>query len=454
MPNRVGGRLTAAVGVAAVLLAALVVPVRPAAAGRADDAADRRVPSAAPALPEGLPVAASIVVDADTGEIILGDAFHEARPPASTSKLMTALVATERLAPGRNVTVSARAAAVEPNKIGFSEGSRWPLPQMLAALLMVSANDAAYAIGEAAGGGSLEGFARTASETAARLGMTDSTFADPSGLDTPGSFRGGPRMSAYDLAIAARNVLTVPALARWVGMHSYEFTDPDGDPHSFTNTNKLLPGGAAEYPGAIGLKTGFTNRAQHTLVAAATRDGRTLIVVLLGAITSGWQEATALLDAGFATRPVAGAPKLPEPTVSPYAVRLAQRSGFAALGGATAGPTTTVTSPVPTSFELSSPPSEVRVTRVRAGDGNGPPVLQILLIVVLLLLAAAFVLRRRAVKRQRAARLAARRRRDAAMRSGGLPVVDGRYRPGSRNGPPLDSTVRVRRLGLDDTDDR
>ena len=87
---------------------------------------------------------------------------------------------------------------------------------------------------------------------------------------------------------------------------------------------------AAEYAGADGMKTGFTNRAQHTLVASATRDGRTLIAVLLGAITSGWQEASALLDAGFRTRPAAGAPTLPEPAISPYAVRAARRSGFVA----------------------------------------------------------------------------------------------------------------------------
>ena len=414
-------------------------------------ATESRVPSAAPALPEGLPVAASIVVDADTGEILLGDEFHEARRPASTSKLMTALVAIERLAPGSTVPVSARAAAVEPNKIGFSEGDRWPLDEMLASMLMVSANDAAYALGEAAGGGSLEGFARVANRTATRLGMADSTFADPSGLDTPGSFRGGPLMSAYDLAVAARNVLSVPALARWVGTRTFEFEDPEGVTHWFTNTNRLLPGGTYEYDGAIGMKTGFTNRAQHTLVAAARRGDRTLIAVVLGAITSGWQEASALLDAGFATRPSANAPEIPEPAVSPYGRRAARRAGFVALSGAPVTTTTRVTSPVPTSFELSSPPSSVvRTTTVRASERSGPPVLALLAGVLLVALSVVFVLRRRAVRRQREARMAARRRRTAAMRSGGLPVVDGRYRSRPDAAPPLDSSVRVRRLDLDD----
>ena len=223
------GRLLSAVCAAAVILgsglgAAVGADRALAAPGRTTASATAGVPSAAPFLPEGLPVAASIVVDADTGRVLLGDAFHEPRHPASTAKLMTALVAAERLPPDTPVRVSATAAAVEPNKIGMPAGSAWPLPEMLAALMMVSANDAAYALAEASGG-SLAGFATIAQETAKRLGMDDSTFADPAGLDTAGSFRGGPLMSAYDLAIAARNVLATPSVAEWGARHIYDFTD-------------------------------------------------------------------------------------------------------------------------------------------------------------------------------------------------------------------------------------
>src|SRR5262249_61834530 len=103
------------------------------------------------------------------------------------------------------------------------------------------------------------GFAPILNSTAKRLGLKDSTLNDPAGLDTAPSYQGGPMMSAYDLAIAARDALSVPAIAKWAATPTYEFTDPQGVHHNFKNHNGILPGFGYAYPGATRLQTGFTN---------------------------------------------------------------------------------------------------------------------------------------------------------------------------------------------------
>jgi D-alanyl-D-alanine carboxypeptidase (penicillin-binding protein 5/6) len=160
--------------------------------------------------------------------------------------------------------------------------------------MMVSANDAAYALAEAASG-SVDAFANDMNAAATRYGMVDSHFADPAGFDGVEGYNGGSRISAYDLAIAARNFLAVPDLAAIVGLREYRFDGPDG-PHVLYNHNKLL----ARYAGATGLKTGYTSLAGSTFVGTATRDGRTMIAVVLNT-TNMYGIAGALLDKGFAT---------------------------------------------------------------------------------------------------------------------------------------------------------
>ena len=390
---------------------------------------------------------ADIVVDAGNGCVLMGTNTHTAMHPASTAKIMTALVGVERLAPNANVVTDARAAAVEANKIGLKANSSWPLDQSLAALMMVSANDAAYSIANTVGHGSLDAFAADLNSTAKRLGMRDSTFGDPAGLDDGTSYKGGPFTSAYDLAIAARNALTVPAIAKWAALHEYQFVDNGGTHHDLTNHNRMLPAALYAYPGAIGFKTGYTSQAQHSLVAAATRNGRTLIAVILGGPDAGYTTAAGLLDAGFAQPNCAkGAAKLPPVAVSLYGRRAEDRASFAALG---------------------TPPPRTNVGRLRDDHGAGidsgwrdraprgrsdrgdhrrsAPRQRAVLDAQLrdrpaVARRVAFVLRRRAVKRQRARRIAQRRLRAAKMRSGGLTVVDGRYRAGSRVGAPSSPT--------------
>ncbi len=249
------------------------------------------------APPPGLPYPAKawILVDADTGKVL--DAFneHEALPPASTQKIMTALVASEKLPRDATFTVGNTAAAQAAMRIGMGAGQQWPLDAALHSLMMVSANDAAYALAEAVSG-SVDAFAADMNAAAARYGMVDSRFADPAGFDGAEGFNGGSRVSAYDLAIAARNFLAVPELTAIVALREYRFDGPDGLPHVLYNHNKLL----ARYPGATGLKTGYTSLAGSTFVGTATRDGRRMIAVVLNT-TNMYGISAALLDKGFAT---------------------------------------------------------------------------------------------------------------------------------------------------------
>src|SRR5438132_5917068 len=332
--------------------------------------------------PGAHPAKAWILVDADTGKVL--DAFdeHEALPPASTTKLMTALVATEKLAKEATFTVGADAAAQPAMRIGMAAGERWTFDAALHSLMMVSANDAAYALAEAASG-SLGAFANDMTAAAVRFGMVDSRFADPAGFDDASAFGGGSRVSAYDLAIAARNVLAVPGLAALAGTTKYRFDGPDGHPHVLYNHDKLL----GRYPGATGLKTGYTALAGHTFVGTATRDGRTMISVVLNADHT-YGIASALMDKGFATP--ADAPGLGEP-LAPVRVQ-----PFRAPLAATLVPGKAVAEHRP----------------VKSGGASGG--LTVLVFAVGSSAGAGVALRRRAERRRRAR--AARRRRLAELR--------------------------------------
>ena len=339
-------------------------------------------PAGAQAPPPGAayPAKAWVLVDADTGKVL--DAFdeHEALPPASTTKLMTALVATEKLAPDASLTVGADAAAQPAMRIGMVAGERWSLDAAFHSLMLVSANDAAYALAEAASG-NLSTFADDMTAAAARYGMVDSHFADPAGFDDASAFGGGSRVSAFDLAIAARNVLAVPELTAMAATPKYRFDGPDGKSHVLYNHNKLL----ARYTGATGLKTGYTSMAGHTFVGTATRGGRTMIAVVLNADDT-YGIASTLMDKGFATP--ADAPGLGA-VLPPVGVQ-----AFRAPAAATAG---------------AQPVAQQRPVR-----NGGASVLTVLFLVLGATAGAGMALRRRAERRRRAR--AERRRRLAELR--------------------------------------
>ena len=294
------GRMRLLPVLVAACWAALSVPAAPA--------------TAAQLVPPLIAAKAFILVDADSGRVLDALNEHEALPPASTQKLMTALVATEKLSRDATFTVGVTPTAQQALRIGMNHGEVWSFGPAMHALLMISANDAAYALAEAASG-SLANFAADMNVAAARYGMKDSVFNDPAGFDDAASYNGGSRVSAYDLAIAARNVLAVPELVDITALPEYRFTGPTGQEHRLLNHNRLLQ----RYPGAIGLKTGYTRQAGHTFVGAATRDGRTMIAVVLHA-DDFYGVAAGLLDRGFATPTDANGTgdRLPEPRVKPY----------------------------------------------------------------------------------------------------------------------------------------
>ncbi|MCZ7527105.1 MAG: serine hydrolase [Acidimicrobiia bacterium] len=295
-------------GVALVALLALLVAAVAALAPSPAGAGARAAVRPSQSVP---PPKAWVLADADTGTVLAASNEHEALPPASLVKVMTALTVLDAVSLDSTVTVSELAAAQPAMRIGMEAGDEWPLVDALASLLMVSANDAAYALAEAASG-DLEGFAEDMDALGERLGLRDSTFADPAGLDDTQSFGGGSRMSAWDLAVVARNALVVPEISFTAALVEHELVGPDGVPHTLRNHNSLLQ----QYEGANGLKTGYTEKAGRCLLATAHRDGRTLVAVVLGYYDyNGF--ASWLFDQGFARPrddPGTG-DRLPEPAM-------------------------------------------------------------------------------------------------------------------------------------------
>jgi len=251
-----------------------------------------RAQSAPPPPP---PPKAWIVVDADTGAVV--DASNERVPlrAASVIKLLTALIAVEQLPPEASVPVSAVTEGMPATKINMKAGQTWELRDTLYSLLIVSANDAAVALAERVSG-SRAGFAATMAAAGRRLGLQDApVLHDPAGLDAePFAFDGGNLISARDLAVIARAALAQPEIREIVARDTYSFHGGDGIDHRIRNHNLLLK----TYPGATGMKTGYTVDAGHTLIGSATRDGRTMISVVLGAVDAPRSSAE-LLDKGF-----------------------------------------------------------------------------------------------------------------------------------------------------------
>lgn len=251
-------------------------------------------PPARVAVPEAR---SYILVDADTGRVIAGYHEHLRLPPASLTKVLTALIAVGYLRPGTGIAGTAVSEAAYPNLANMEPGVAWPLDEVLQALLVYSANDSAYAIAQKVGG-SLAGFETDMARAAAQLGMTDHPrFTDPSGLDGSLGFGAGNLVSARDLAIAGRALLHVPELAAIVREHMAVFVDPLGTPHALPSMNSVF---LNSYPGAIGIKTGFTDLAGSCIMAAARRHGRTMLAVVMNGYNPQ-QTAMDLLDEGFAT---------------------------------------------------------------------------------------------------------------------------------------------------------
>ena len=230
----------------------------------------------------------AILVDPANGAVLWGRRSRTPAPPASLTKMLTALAVRASLDLDE-VTVASRTAARQPaRRLAMRRGQKLTVDQALKALMIVSANDVAVMLAETAGG-SVARFSRAMDAESARLGLRASSWRNPSGLDARGH-----RSTAFDLAILARAVLQDRWLARVARMRRAAFTTPSGRRHTLTARSRFLLG----YRGAIGVKTGFTDDAGHCLAAAATRGGRTLIAVVLHSPDNAG-DAGRMLDWGF-----------------------------------------------------------------------------------------------------------------------------------------------------------
>ncbi len=231
----------------------------------------------------------AVLIDANTGQILLSHNAHEALPMASTTKVMTALMALEYGGLDEVVTVGRNAYGVPGTSIYLGLGEKITLGDLLYGLMLASGNDAAVAIAEHIGGDA-QHFCQMMTMRAQELGCADTVFVNPNGLPAKGH-----HTTAHDLALIAREAMahdlfrqivsTQRASIPWEG-RSY--------PRILNNKNKLL----STYDGATGIKTGYTKAAGRCLVFGAKRDGLEVIGVVLNC--GDWfNEATRLMDAGF-----------------------------------------------------------------------------------------------------------------------------------------------------------
>lgn len=237
---------------------------------------------------------AAILMDARTGQVLYQHNGQVKNYPASTTKLLTALVALEHGNLDQVIEVSARAAEQpwDSSSCHLAAGERQSLRHLLHGLLIVSGNDCADAIAEGLTGGKPELFITWMNETAAKLGAKQSHFANPTGLHEREHYS-----TAYDLALIARAAMANPTLQAMANTRQFSWPGKSERNGIYYHGNALL----FTYDGAIGGKTGYTEEAGFTLVTAAERNGMRLISVVLGEPSRSVQnaDAAALLDYGF-----------------------------------------------------------------------------------------------------------------------------------------------------------
>ncbi|BBZ38464.1 D-alanyl-D-alanine carboxypeptidase family protein [Mycobacterium conspicuum] len=276
----------------AVLLAAAFLPVAPIA--RADVEVQ---PAGSMPIPDG-PAQTWIVADMDSGQILAARDPDVIHPPASTIKVLLALVALDELNPNSTVVADVADTEVECNCVGIKPFRSYTARQLLDGLLLVSGNDAANTLAQMLGGPNAAVAKMNAK--AASLGATNTHASTPSGLDGPG---GPGATTAHDLAVIFRAAMGNPMFAQITAEPSATFPTDHGD-EPIVNQDELLQ----RYPGALGGKTGYTDAARKTFVGAAARGGRRLVIAMMyGLVKPGgptyWDQAASLFDWGFALPP-------------------------------------------------------------------------------------------------------------------------------------------------------
>lgn len=228
--------------------------------------------------------ASAVLMDAESGVVLYEHNAHTPMLIASTTKIMTALTALRHYDLGEVVTVSREAALTEGSSMYLKEGEQLTVEELLYGLLLASGNDASEALARHCG--DRERFVGWMNEIAGEIGMNDSFFENPSGLDGVNH-----KASAYDMAKLAACAMEDPTFARIVSTRSMTVGE-----RTLSNHNKLL----WQLDGCVGLKTGYTKAAGRTLVSAVERDGRMLIAVTL-CDGNDWADHKALHEYGFST---------------------------------------------------------------------------------------------------------------------------------------------------------
>ena len=225
-------------------------------------------------IPPTVNATGAVLMDAETGRVLWGKNENTPLAMASTTKIMTAILVLESGRTNETVTVSTKASNAPKVKMFLSPGEKIALGDLALALMLESSNDAAVAIAEHLSGTVVD-FCNEMTAKAHEIGAVNTIFETPNGLDA-----GNHQSTPYDLAIITKYALEVPGFIELTNTKHANFKS-DKRGYSMTNKNRLLH----EYPGANGVKTGFTNKAGHCFVGAAKRDGMQLISVVLA---SGW----------------------------------------------------------------------------------------------------------------------------------------------------------------------
>jgi len=288
-------------GIGLVLLSILPIPRavdarRPAT--QAEDAEDR-VPAQKGAKGEKpVPYKYAILMEAETGKILFEKDAHTPSPPASMVKMMTTLIVMEKIRDGAlklsdTVTASRWAAQMGGSQIYLREGETMTVEDLLKAVMVHSANDAAAALAEQVAG-STDAFVDLMNDKAEQLGLKETHFYSVHGLP-PAPGQKDDEMSAYDLAILGREVMKFPEVAKWAATIQEPFRDGQ---FTLTNPNHLL----RQFPGADGIKTGFHNKAGFCVTGSAKRGNLRLIVVVMCATLKRdcFSSDARLINEGFA----------------------------------------------------------------------------------------------------------------------------------------------------------
>jgi D-alanyl-D-alanine carboxypeptidase len=256
-------------------------------------------PPAPPPGPDGDPLPAplgvdeGILVDASNGKVLWALNANQPRPPASLTKILTALVVLERAKLDDTQTITDEAYNAPGANTYAKPGWTYSVEDLLWGLLLVSGNDMAISLAQKVSpDGTVAGFVHLMNEQAAALGATSTLMANPHGMDAPGHVS-----TARDLALLTMVAMKDPTFAMMVGTLKHSIPWDSGQhSHLLVNHNKFL----TLYPGTIGVKTGYTNGSGNSLASEATRDGHTLLAIVLNAKSpAGYNDSKALYDWGF-----------------------------------------------------------------------------------------------------------------------------------------------------------